>query len=349
MKKTLVILLLALSVIGFTEKTTAEEKAENTGLSIAGEVDTYFGYNFNGFSNNSIGTSFTENVNSFELGMANVVFSQEVGKVGMVADLVFGPRGETATGANTDEIKQLYVTYDLSDKVTLTGGFMSTFVGYELIEASGNFNYSTSYMFSAGPFNHGGVKVDLALADGIGVMVGLFNETNSKTDTKGGIDEYGAQLSLTPNDELAAYINVLHGGQGDESTYTQFDLTGTYQASKELMVGLNATYTSLDPDKGDGQSWMGAALYLNYMLEDDLGLGLRGEYFDDPDNVISGAAFADGVNVIALTASANIKSGPLTFIPELRFDSASEDVFVDSDGEATGSSVMALIAAVYKF
>ncbi len=349
MKKTLLILFIALSVIGFSNNVKAEDghEAKAPALNIAGEMDAYYGYNFNGMYNNSTNTSFTNNVNSFELGMANVVFSQEVGKVGMVADFVFGPRGTAATGANTDHIKQLFVTYGLSDQVTVTGGFFSTFVGYELIEASGNFNYSTSYLFSAGPFNHGGIKVDVALTDGVGLMVGAFNDSGLKTDAAGGIDDFGAQLALTPNDELGAYINVFHQGLGNGETSTELDLTATFQASKEMMLGLNAAYTSLS--QNDGQSWMGAALYLNYMLSDDLGLGVRGEYFDDGDDIYFGSGATDGQSVIALTASANIKSGPLTLIPEIRFDSASEDVFVDGDGKATGSSIMALLAAVYKF
>jgi len=352
MKKTLFILLIALSVIGFSHSAIAaegEESKDANALNISGGVDAYYGFNFN---DQAIGTSFTGVNNSFELGMANVILSKQEGNVGFVADLAWGPRADEANGSagsSTDAIKQLFMTYAASDAVTITAGNFSTFVGYEVIDATGNFNYSTSYMFSNGPFYHTGVKADFALAEGIGLMVGLFDDTDSKTDLND-INHYGCQLSYS-KDELSAYLNILYGREAVDITGTQFDLTGTYQASKELLVGLNATYKmiSVDISGADDQSWMGAALYMNYMVNDDLGLGFRGEYFDDADNAALGYAFADGVNIIDLTFSANLKSGPLTFIPEFRVDLASEDIFVDSDGDPTSTSPMIFLAMVYGF
>jgi hypothetical protein len=72
-------------------------------------------------------------------------------------------------------------------------------------------------------------------------------------------------------------------------------------------------------------------------------LGLRGEYFDYKNA---------GGNVTAITATANIKAGPLTIIPEVRFDNKSTAfpyTFVDSNGASTNSASQFLIAAVYAF
>ncbi|ACF12879.1 conserved hypothetical protein [Chloroherpeton thalassium ATCC 35110] len=355
MKKSFLLVLVALLLVAFTAKAQdaaktegSEKKEEVSGLEVHGGVDAYFGYNFN---EEAMKTSFTGVHNSFELGMANVILSQKMDKVSFVADLAWGPRADAANGSagsSTDAIKQLFMTYAATDDLTITAGNFSTFVGYEVIDATGNFNYSTSYMFSNGPFYHTGVKADYAVNDQFGFMVGLFNDTDSKTDANG-INHYGCQLSYAPSEELSAYFNVLHGREAIDQKGTQFDLTGTYQASKDLMVGLNATYKmiSIDTDGADDQSWMGAALYLNYMVNDGLGLGFRGEYFDDPDGVNLGVA--SGSNVIDLTFSANMKSGPLTFIPEFRIDMASEDIFVDTDGKPTSTSPTLLFAVVYGF
>lgn len=58
---------------------------------------------------------------------------------------------------------------------------MGTFVGYEVISPAGNFNYSISYLFTNGPFQNAGVKLDYAITDRIGVMVGAFNPWNVYT------------------------------------------------------------------------------------------------------------------------------------------------------------------------
>ena len=41
-------------------------------------------------------------------------------------------------------IKQLYVTYDLSPKFKVIAGSFATHIGYEVVDAIGNKNYSIS-------------------------------------------------------------------------------------------------------------------------------------------------------------------------------------------------------------
>ena len=60
-------------------------------------------------------------------------------------------------------------------------------------------------------------------------------------------------------------------------------------------------------------------------------------------------ALEQGMSFTQLTLSANLKEGPLTFIPEFRIDMGSEDVFFDADGAGTGSSPAFILAAVYSF
>jgi Putative beta-barrel porin-2, OmpL-like. bbp2 len=57
----------------------------------------------------------------------------------------------------------------------------------------------------------------------------------------------------------------------------------------------------------------------------------------------------EGAAIWANTISMNFKAGPLTFIPEIRFESGSKDVFYDKEGGAKSGNVSALFAAIYKF
>lgn len=119
--------------------------------------------------------------------MANLVIGKSSDKVGFTADLVVGPRGEDATffspvlrpGGNSSIVNQLYVYWNISDKVTTTFGNFNTFLGYEVISPVANFNYSTSYMFSYGPFSHTGLKFDIGLSDDLSLMLGVFNPTDA--------------------------------------------------------------------------------------------------------------------------------------------------------------------------
>ena len=82
----------------------------------------------------------------------------------------------------------------------------------------------------------------------------------------------------------------------------------------------------------DGKSWWGSALYLNLDRKPWFGLTLRGEYFND-DNQLKMFAYApEGGNIFATTLSANFKAGGFIFIPEFRMDNASQEIFIDKDG-----------------
>jgi len=333
--------------------TTAAETESSFELS--GFVDAYYFY---GFNETPLTTSFVTDHNSFSLGMANLVLSKTGGKFGFVADLAFGPRAEGANGyVNADGsissltlIKQLFVTYTPADWLTLTLGNFGTFVGYEVIDAPLNMNYSTSYMFTNGPFYHTGLKANFALSEKFGAMVGIFNDTDTKIDVVPG-KHFGAQLSYSDG-ILAAYLNFLTGkheeGEGiaPDIFSHQIDLTATL-ALGDLGVGLNVTNRTFDPEEGDANSWFGSALYLNYPVTETAKLALRGEYISDSDGVITGVG---DNSILALTLSGNIQAGPFIFIPDFRIDNASkEGYFMDADGKDKKSNAGFLFAAIYKF
>ena len=132
--------------------TPVEEKKPTTTFS--GFADVYYRYDFNkNVANNR--TSFTNSQNSFELGMASLKLEHSFGKVSMVADMGFGKRAQEFSYNESGivaAIKQLYVSYAATDWLKLTAGSWATHVGYELVDAPANRNYSMSYMFSWGPF-----------------------------------------------------------------------------------------------------------------------------------------------------------------------------------------------------
>ena len=185
-KTTVLTLAILAGSLTYAQDDVAEETAEEKpSFSVSGSIDTY--YRSNEFAPN---TSFA-NLPGFALGMANIVLSYEGEKSGFVADLVYGPRGADAVfGSNlsiggedylagsSNIVNQLYAYYNVNDKLTLTLGNFNTFLGYEVISPVANFNYSTSYMFSYGPFSHTGFKADYAVSDNVSIMVAVMNATD---------------------------------------------------------------------------------------------------------------------------------------------------------------------------
>nr|WP_141613239.1 porin [Echinicola soli]QDH77976.1 porin [Echinicola soli] len=379
-------LLIVLLCLGSLTTVMAQDLSK---VSISGSVDAYYRANLNapnkgGFAQ-APGTSFA-NQPGFALGMANIITAYEGEKVGFVADLVFGPRGADAVFNSTGSaniVNQLYMYWNVNDAVTFTFGNFNTFLGYEVISPAANFNYSTSYMFSYGPFSHTGLKADIALNDNWSLMAAVMNPTDLTEFNPTGSYYGGLQLAYE-NDMGGTWLNLLYGdqdgkldedfplvpGQMSGGSTFQIDLTTGFDVSDVVYLGLNATYnttaagemydgTSISDADGDGAGFYGVAGYVQASTSDRFSIGLRGEYFnifndgltgDDGWTPVGVDENGDG-NVFAVTLSGNYKIVEnFTLIPEVRLDSMSEeDYFVNN--ELTGSKSLSsfLLAAVFSF
>ncbi|MEO7976810.1 porin [Flavobacterium sp.] len=342
MKKVFCILSLALTTsIAFAQ----DDAPESTPLEITGSGDLYYKYDFAKTSN--IPTSFATDHNSVSLGMLDIALKKKIKNVSFVGEISFGPRGQfqsipnsdgtydEGNGFNSFHIQNLYATYEVSDKLSLTAGYMGTFIGYEVISPVSNFHYSTSYLFTNGPFQNAGIKANYAITEKFGAMLGLFNDTwNSyQADPQKGLNAVGGQLSFVA-DKASAYLNFMDGSVSG----TIVDLTATFQISDKFKLGVNAADFSNEGDVG----YTGAALYPSYAITDAFALGLRAEYFKKKEG-------SGDNDVTALTLSGNYKINGLTIIPEFRLDSNSDEVFVDSDLLPTKSASQVLLAVVYGF
>ena len=321
--------LVSILVLGGMNSAQAQEEPT---FSVSGTVDSYYRS-----SEYAPGTSFA-NLNGFSLGMANIVLSYEGEKSGFVADLVYGPRGADAvfnSVGSSNIVNQLYVYYNVSDSFTLTLGNFNTFLGYEVISPAANFNYSTSYMFSYGPFSHTGLKADIGLSDDVSLMLAVLNSTDYTESQPVGDDYmFGAQLGL-----YGQYINYLAGGL---SNVSQIDFTGGIDITDGFFLGVNATSY-----EDDDLKFSGVALYPQVALSDTFTLGARFEAFTDKGLGAIGSISEDGDNT-SFTLTGSFSSGNMTIKPEFRVDTASGAYYTDADG-ATDSLSSFVLAAIYSF
>jgi Putative beta-barrel porin-2, OmpL-like. bbp2 len=319
---------------------------------ITGSVDAYYRFNFsdppaNSGLNNY--TSFTNSQNSFELGMASIRADHSFGKASATIDLGFGRRAEEFSYANPDHptlfaVKQAYVNWAVSDKVTFTIGKWATHIGYEVTDAYLNRNYSMDYMFSYGPFSHTGIKAQITTGKESGLMFGVANETDNVT-TNASPKYLIAQYSTgTKNGKVKAYLNY-QGSYNYAFSKTQFDVVLTGTVTDKFSIGYNGTVQAYAPKGGTSNSWWGSAVYLNLDPTTVFGITLRGEYFNDDHAIV----FGTGTSIFDLTLSPNIRISNLTIIPELRYDGAQSEIFEKSDGTPIKSTVTALLAATYHF
>jgi hypothetical protein len=367
-----------------------DEKQDEKTFTFSGSIDTYFHSSF-GVENPFYGdlgapsTAFAD-MKGFGLGMANLIASYSGDKVGFTADLVFGPRGRAAVfNSSQGIINQMYAFYKLSDKVTLNLGQFNTFLGYEVISPAVNFNYSTSYMFSWGPFSHTGLRADFDLGSGMVAKLAVMNPTDLVEFNPINTYTVGAQLGHT-GDSGGIWLNVLYGDQdgnlkADDDPYVrdgnnnpigfvsssgslfQADVTAGWTLADKFYLGLNTSYQTvgagesfvaegdLKDSDGDASSFVGVAVYPKFTVSESFALGLRAEYLTVTNGHL-GIFGVDGEgkgSAMEFTLSGNYKVGGLTFIPEVRIDKTSEDSFYDADLKLTDMMPSVNLAAVYKF
>ena len=364
-----------------------QKKEEEKTFTFSGSIDTYF-HSTLGTTNPYMGgaygpsTSFAD-LKGFGLGMANLVASYSGEKAGFTADLVFGPRGRAAvfgTSSGQAIINQMFAFYKLSDKVTVNLGQFNTFLGYEVISPAVNFHYSTSYLFSWGPFNHTGLRADFDLGDGVVAKLAVMNPTDIVEFNPVNTYTLGGQIGKT-SEAGGVWLNFLYGDQDGtlEDTDAAFDedgnliasagklfqadLTAGFSISEKFYLGFNSSYQTVasgqqfiaegdvqDAD-GDASTFFGVAVYPKLTISDAFALGLRAEYLGVTNGHLGiFTADSDGKgSVMEFTLSGNYKVAGLTFIPEVRIDKTAEDSFLDKDGAATDMMPSVSLAAVYKF
>jgi hypothetical protein len=378
------------TVVEIVEVADSTVEQENQ-LTISGYVDLYYSHNFNnpkyagGFAVQNEGRIFDIKNNQFSLGLAQAKFLYNTKRSEVVLDLTFGPNAELGNFGNIFGsmigIKQAYFAYKLTDNLSFTAGQFGTHVGYELIDAPANFNYSLSYLFGNGPFYHTGLKLNYQINDAIGVMAGVVNGWDEMFDFNKGKDAI-AQISITPSDDFGLYINYVGGDDknglsfptigspGSEipdtiKTYAHlFDITTAYQLTEDFKIGLNAAYgfgnLNFDPVSStySNADWYGAALYLDYYIVENFGLGLRAEHFADPNGVrYIGASYGAGTyNEFTLTGDILLAKKHIMIKPEVRLDVAGQKSFHKelnlNDGtfsSLTNTQLTTGIAFIYAF
>lgn len=366
------------------DKAAAEAKAEDEDeptFTFAGSIDTYFHSSFktqNAYYGDAYApsTSFAD-LKGFGIGMVNLIASYGGDKAGFTADVVFGPRGQAAvfgTASGQAIINQAFAYYKFSDKLTLNLGQFNTFLGYEVISPTVNFHYSTSYLFSWGPFNHTGARLDYVSESGLVAKLAVMNQTDIVEFNPVNTYTLGAQIGKT-SDKGGIWFNFLYGDQdgtldADDAQYLdasagklfQADVTLGYNLTEKFYLGFNASSQStavgeeadingdIVDSSGDPSSFLGFAVYPKITLSESFALGLRAEYFSVKNGhlgIFGLDSNGDG-DVVEFTLSGNYKVGGLTFIPEVRIDKTSEDsFFVGTETKTVMPSLT--LAAVYKF
>lgn len=275
-----------------------------SGLKLSGFVDLSYTHNFNNPTDRkNPGRVFDDKDDDFTLHQAQLFLAREavagsdpLSRAGFGLRLVFGRDASLiapfGTGDADDfDFEEAYITYALNEKLQATLGKYVTLLGAEVIDNTGNFNISRSFLFGfAIPFTHTGLRLTYTPTDRFQMNIGVVNGwDNFEEDNNTKSLEWNAVLSLPGN--ISWSHAIIYGDEPDaavgDNQRLVYDSVFSIQPHDQWTFLINFDYgieqgaSVVKP--GTDAEWIGVAGYVHYDASDRLGLTVRGEVFDDKD------------------------------------------------------------------
>src|SRR5262249_29184557 len=145
------------------------------------------------------------------------------------------------------DILEAYGSYKfpLGEGLTLKAGKFASLLGYEVIEAPNNLNFSRSFMFSfAVPLTHVGALLSYQFGNVSRVAAGRGAGWDVARDNTSGMSVMG-QFGFPPAKAWTAGMNWITGPEQTGNSHnlrTVLDWTLTYSGIDKLTLGANVDY-----------------------------------------------------------------------------------------------------------
>lgn len=349
------------------------EMLKEAGITVSGYIEMTYNHNLNnptqadGRAN--VGHVFDTRHNDFNSN-GKLQIQKAVAKDNEVGGTLSLLVGEDATvldttftgGTDTIQVLQAYAEWMIpgGEGLKLKAGRFVTLLGAEVIETPDNWNISRSTMFGfAIPFAHTGVLLSRPFGEQISATLGVVNGWDTWNNNNGGLSVTG-QIAVTPDPKWSGSLNFIYGPESADGT------AGQSPGDKRWVVDIIASTTMVEKwtfmvnidigsedragfgtNAGDDADWMGYAGYIKYDHSKEWWFAARVERFDDSEgartgaSILAGAISSSPINDVAIT-TATFTAGyrpvdSLELRAEVRFDSASEDIYARQDSSDTAS------------
>ncbi len=303
-------------------------------VDVSGMADGYYSVGFNHPSNNvAVLRNFDDRVNQPELNMAKVTLDLAPKPVGFHLDVGFGRTFDIVSATEKDVspmkfFEQAYVDVKPASwkGAELDFGKFVTSAGGEVMETSGNYNYSRSLLFAwAIPYYHFGMRfstpVGKQFTAGAQLVAGWNNIVTGSTYRTVGLTGAWTKSKFT-------WTNTWYGGP-DENKFDRgyrnlYDTVLSVNANSKTSFYLNFDYLHDKPKVGPAFRVTGIAGAAKYQLTKKLYISPRLELLDDMDGGATGTA--QRVKEFTLTGNYAFESRVQGFL-EYRHDWSNEPFF----------------------
>ena len=278
--------------------------SETLDLHLYGFVDVSYTSNF---GNPASGTNslriFDVDSDAFRVHMAQIVLEKQgktggdlVDHAGFRVKLDFGEDSQFTGGSDFgDEVdfQEVYAQFVVPYQrgVDIRMGRQNTVIGFEVIESPYNPNFSRSWLFGLGePFTTTGIRGAYDFTDDISFAIGGISSFTQAAGDTNGTPSIETALSWNISERISTTGFFFWGAEGPRNSKIDQDIIlgggiFNFRATDQTTFTVEAYYAnqanvSALSEAGNGR-WNGVAAYAIHDFNDQWGLRVRGEIFED--------------------------------------------------------------------
>ena len=321
------------------KKSDAASLWKTLGFKASGFLDVAYTHNFNNPNTNLNQLHiFDTNANAFMPHLAQLMLERPadaggsgMDRVGFRARLNFGTdarvtRARTnfqpGTSNNELDFQELYAEYiaPIGNGLKIQFGKINTLIGYEVINAWENPNFSRTMMFGLSQaFTTTGVRATYTFNPLVTASIGVINGWDNVDDNNKS-KSFEWLLALTPHERFGVSFYGSYGAEQSNSQGAGPAVTGADPTAKRTVAGSIITLKATDKDtiilepyygnegnastvsKSHNGRWNGFGGYLIHDFTEQWSARFRGEIFEDAGGArtcTGGVNFAGGANTCA--------------------------------------------------
>lgn len=330
-------------------------------LTISGYAEAYYSYDFNKpTDNNRPGFLYSHNLhNEFNANLAFVKASYNTDKMRANLAIAAGTYMNANYATESGGLKNIYEAnagYKLSrtKNLWLDIGIMPSHIGFESAISKDCWTLTRSLVAENSPYYESGAKLSYATNNGkLAVSVLALNGWQRITRVNANsLMSWGTQIVVKPTDKITLNYSTFLGTDKPDSTRLwriYHNVYGIFQFSDKLGLTAGFDIGTEQAVKGsvDRNTWYSPVAILRFIPVSQWAFALRGEYFNDEDEVIVATGTANGFKTSGV--SLNVDYLPMSNMAlrlEGRMLSSKDDIFIKNGVPKSNVTVVTFSAAV---
>ncbi|RJE72017.1 porin [Reichenbachiella sp. MSK19-1] len=350
-------LLLSLTILHALQ---AQDKEENSdlGLSISAFVDAYYAYDFDR-PTQGYRQSFFYNHNrhnEFNINLALIRMAVENDRYHAVVTLQAGTYAQDNYSPEQELLQHLHEAYagvalNASGSLWLDAGVFASNLGFESAVSMDNYTLTRSLVAEESPYFLSGAKLTYTPSDQWLFMALVSNGWQHIQRVDGNsLPAFGSQIQYMPNDNILLNWSTFIGSDDPDATRRMRyfnDIFGTFKLSDklDLIAGVDVGWQQTAKESSTYDSWIAPVAILHYQIDDQWGTAVRGEYFNDAQQIAVSTDSGLGFKTTSVSWNLDYQPDPKVMCRvEGRYFSSPNDIF--NNGEVLSDSNFFITASL---